>query len=133
MMLTTDPIAELLARVHNAALNKRATVQVPYSKVKHAVLRVLSDAGWIGDVAMDEQAVLKSMTVQLKYDENGRCVIQSLRRVSTPGRRVYVNRGDLPIVENNFGIAVISTSKGMMTNREARKRGLGGEVICEVS
>lgn len=113
-------------------MTQSRTVAVPYSKVKFAVAQVLAQSGWIGGVTVHETTP-KAMVLQLKYDEQGQAVIRSLRRISTPGRRVYVTRDRLPVVESNFGMAVISTSTGMMTNREARRRKLGGEVICEVS
>lgn len=130
-MLSTDPIADMLSRIRNAAMIKSSTVTVPYSKSKRAVLQVLSDAGWIG--AVDVQGTpARLMTVALKYDDRGDSLIHMVRKISTPGRRVYVGHAEIPVVANNFGVAVISTSQGMMTNREARRRKLGGEVICEV-
>lgn len=132
MLTSTDPISDLLTRIRNAATIRRATVTVPYSKAKSAVVNVLSDSGWIGGVATKSDANRQVIEIILKYDEHGQSIIRELRRVSRPGRRVYVRREDLPIVANNLGMAIISTSKGMMTNREARRRGLGGEVVCEV-
>ncbi len=121
----------MLTRIRNANQERSATVNVPYSKVKHAVLKVLSEAGWIRSVELQGEPV-RNMVVTLKYDETGAPVISSVKKISTPGRRVYVGCADLPVVSNNFGTAVISTSQGMMTNREARRRKLGGEVMCEV-
>jgi len=131
MMLSTDPIADMLSRIRNAALIKSRTVNIPYSKSKVAILKVLSDAGWIGSVEVQGTSS-RTVVVTLKYDEQEQSMIRYIRKISTPGRRVYVGRTELPIVANNFGMAVISTSQGMMTNREARRRKLGGEVICEV-
>lgn len=131
MILSTDPIADMLSRIRNAAMTKKTTLVLPYSKVKFTVLQVLAEAGWIERAAVQGQPPT-TIEVTLKYDDQGKSVIRSLRRVSKPGRRVYVGHVDLPIVTNNFGVAIISTPKGMMTNREARKRNLGGEVICEV-
>lgn len=132
MITSTDPIADLLTRIRNATLIRRETVTLPYSKSKLAVLKVLADAGWIARAVVEGEVPRQMIVVTLKYDEQNDSVIQDIRRVSTPGRKVYVGRDQLPVVYNNMGMAVISTSKGMMTNREARKRGLGGEVICEV-
>lgn len=130
-MLSTDPIADLLSRIRNAALTKSESTSVPFSKSKLAVLKVLSEAGWIGGIEL-QGTPTRTIVISLKYDEQGQCMIRSIRKISTPGRRVYVGRTELPIVANNFGMAVISTSQGMMTNREARRRKLGGEIICEV-
>lgn len=131
-MTSTDPISDLLTRIRNAVLIRRPTVTVPYSKAKLSVLQVLESAGWIQQATIDGTAPRQILVVTLKYDDRGQSVIQELRRVSTPGRKIYVGHDRLPIVANNLGMAIISTSKGMMTNREARKRGLGGEIICEV-
>ncbi len=131
MMLSTDPIADMLSRIRNAALIKSRTVSVPFSKSKVAILKVLSDAGWIGNIEV-QGTTTRNVVVTLKYDEQGQSMIRYITKVSTPGRRMYVGRTELPIVANNFGMAVISTSQGMMTNREARRRKLGGEIICEV-
>ncbi len=131
MILSTDPIADMLSRIRNAALGKKTAIILPYSKVKLTVLNVLAEAGWIRGAAVQGQTP-KTIEVTLKYDDQGKSIIRSLRRVSKPGRRLYVGHSDLPIVSNNLGMAVISTPQGMMTNREARKRKLGGEVICEV-
>ncbi len=132
MITSTDPIADMLTRIRNASTTRAKIVRLPFSNAKLAVLRVLEQAGWIGTVQVDKQPPRQSLVVTLKYDDQGRSVIQTLNRVSKPGRRVYVRHTDLPIIANNLGIAVISTSKGMMTNKEARKRSLGGEIICEV-
>lgn len=131
MMLSTDPISDMLARIRNALLVKAPSVSVPYSKVKLAVITVLKDTGWIDDVSIHGETA-RTIQVALKYEDNGKSVITTLRKVSTPGQRIYVGRENLPVVANNFGMAVISTSQGMMTNREARRRKLGGEIICEV-
>ncbi|MFH0828615.1 MAG: 30S ribosomal protein S8 [Candidatus Kerfeldbacteria bacterium] len=131
MMLSTDPIADMLSRIRNSILTKSRSVTVPYSRSKYAVLKVLSDAGWLGGIELQGQPP-RTISVTIKYDEQGSSVIRSIKRISVPGRRMYVGRTELPIVVNNFGIAVISTSQGMMSNREARRRKLGGEVMCEV-
>jgi len=132
MMTSTDPIADLLSRIRNAVTIRRPSVIVPYSKAKLAVLQVLENAGWIERAVVEGTAPRQTIQVTLKYDDRGQSVISEIRRVSTPGRKMYVGHDRLPIVANNLGMAIISTSKGMMTNREAKKRGFGGEVICEV-
>lgn len=131
MMLSTDPIADMLSRIRNGMLTKSRSVTIPYSRSKYAILKVLSDAGWLGNVELQGQPPL-TISAGIKYDEQNVSVIRSIKRISVPGRRMYVGKAELPIVADNFGIAVISTSQGMMSNREARRRKLGGEVICEV-
>ncbi|MBI4093277.1 MAG: 30S ribosomal protein S8 [Candidatus Kerfeldbacteria bacterium] len=131
-MTSTDPIADLLSRIRNASMTHAREVVVPSSKAKCALAKVLAEAGWISDLEVRETPPRQILVIRLKYDASGRSVIRSIKRVSSPGRKVYVGRQEVPIVANNFGMAVISTSRGMMTNREARKRGIGGEVICEV-
>lgn len=126
----TDPIADMLTRIRNAQLAHQHEVVVPYAKLKYALAQVLEREGWItGLAALEQNTKLK---ILLKYDQN-QPLITSLKRVSTPGRRVYVSRHQLPNVMNNFGTAIISTPKGLMTSREARKAKLGGEVICEIT
>lgn len=125
----TDPIADLLTRIRNAQLAGQREVVLPYSKLKYAIAQVLEKEGWIvGLASQDHQKFLK---ILLKYD-GGKPVIQSLKRVSKPGRRVYVGRTELPRVLNGLGMAIISTPQGLMTADQARKSKLGGEVICEI-
>lgn len=125
----TDPIADLLARIRNAQLSNQTELMVPYSKLKYAIVQLLEREGWVTGIAvLDNQQQIK---VLLKYDQ-GQPIIHSLKRVSKPGRRVYANRHTLPRVMNGLGMAIISTSKGLMTNTEARKQKLGGEVVCEI-
>lgn len=130
-MNTTDPIADMLSRMRNAALVRSRTVGIPYSKSKLRIAEVLASSGWIGKVWVEGDPA-RTIMATLKYDQAGKSVFRSIRRVSTPGNKVYVGRTSLPVVANNLGMAVISTPAGMMTNREARRRGLGGEVMCEV-
>ena len=126
----TDPIADMLTRIRNASMAGKKEALVPYSKIKFAIAEVLRDAGYIDGVEKIEDR-FGSIKIKIKY-ENDRPRIQTLRRVSKPGRRVYARKDQLPNVLNNYGIAVISTPQGLMTNKEARKSGVGGEVICEV-
>lgn len=126
----TDPIADMLTQIRNAQMAGQREVVLPYAKLKYALAQVLEREGWItGLAALEQNTKLK---ILLKYDQN-EPVIGSIKRISKPGRRVYVGRHELPNVMNNLGTAVISTPKGLMTSREARKAKLGGEVICEIS
>lgn len=129
--MMSDPIADMLTRVRNAQAASKADVTMPSSKLKLAIAKVLLDEGYIAGYSADD-AVKPSLTVTLKYYE-GRPVIDELKRVSRPGLRIYKNKDDLPKVLNGLGIAIVSTSAGVMTDREARASGRGGEVICTVS
>ena len=129
--MMTDPISDMLTRIRNAALVKKTQVVLPSSKMKFAIAKILEREGYIGAVSEENSKPQKTLTMRLKY-ENGQSVLHQIRRVSTPGRRVYAGAGELPRVLSGIGIAVVSTPNGLMTNKEARKRKLGGEVICEV-
>lgn len=126
----TDPIADLLTRIRNAQLAGQREVSLPYSKLKYALAQLLEREGWIAGLATADQQ--KTLKLVLKYDD-GRPVITELKRVSKPGRRVYANRHELPTILNGLGTAVVSTSRGLMTSKEARKAKLGGEILCEIS
>ena len=128
--MMSDPIADMLTRVRNAQAASKDDVTMPSSKLKLAIAKVLLDEGYIAGYSADD-AVKPSLTVALKYYE-GRPVIDELKRVSRPGLRIYKNKDDLPKVLNGLGIAIVSTSAGVMTDREARAAGRGGEVICTV-
>ncbi|MDD5110411.1 MAG: 30S ribosomal protein S8 [Patescibacteria group bacterium] len=131
----TDPIADMLTRIRNALAVQHTEVAMPYSKMKHAIAKVLEDNGYVTSVTVADsptRAARQVLTLTLRYRQPGNPSIASLRRVSRPGRRVYVSSRELPRVLNDLGIAVVSTSAGIMTNREARKRKLGGELICEI-
>ncbi|MBI5466872.1 MAG: 30S ribosomal protein S8 [Candidatus Kerfeldbacteria bacterium] len=128
-MTMTDPIADMLTRIRNAQLATQHEVVLPYSKLKYAIAQLLEREGWIvGLAALEQNSKLK---IILKYDQ-GKPVINHLKRISTPGRRVYVKRQDLPRVLNGLGTAIISTPRGLMTSDEARKAKLGGELLCEL-
>lgn len=129
--MMTDPIADMLTRVRNAQSAAKADVTMPSSKLKMAIAKVLLDEGYITGFSSDE-AVKPTLTVTLKYYE-GRPVIDELKRVSRPGLRIYKNKHELPKILNGLGIAIVSTSAGVMTDREARSSGRGGEIICTVS
>lgn len=131
----TDPIADMLTRIRNAQKVKKAEVFVPFSKIKLAIVRILKKQGYIEDFSEAQPAEGKNkfggLLISLKYEDK-QPVITSLKRISKPGRRVYAGKDDLPKVLNNLGIAILSTPQGIMTNKEAKKAGLGGEVICEI-
>ena len=131
-MSMTDPIADMLTRIRNAQRAEKAQARMPSSKAKQAVAKVLQDEGYIDGFSVSEADGKPVMSVDLKYYE-GKPVIESLDRVSRPGRRLYKGKGELPNVNGGLGIAIVSTSKGVMTDRAARAAGLGGEVLCYVS
>lgn len=131
-MPMTDPIADMLTRIRNAVAVRRENVLVPFSRLKFEIAEILAREGWVAKaerIQSDDQPMIR---IVLKYAPDGHSVVRHLKRISTPGRRVYVRRDDLPVVLNNIGVAVLSTSKGIMTNRDARKANVGGEVICEI-
>ena len=130
-MIMTDPIADMLTRVRNALQQKHVTVSMPASKEKKAIAEILVAEGYINSFNI-EGDVKKTLTIDLKYGANGEKVISGLKRISKPGLRVYAQSEKLPRVLNGLGIAIISTSKGMMTDKQAKKAHLGGEVIAYV-
>ena len=130
-----DPIADMLTRIRNAQLVGHTEVSMPASRLKGAIAKVLKDEGYIEDFAMREktgEGARKELAIALKYYA-GRPVIERLERVSKPGLRVYKGRNDIPRVMNGLGVAILSTSRGVMTDRKARADGLGGEVLCIVA
>lgn len=130
--MMTDPIADMLTRIRNAVRVERSHVEMPLSKLKRGLAEVLKREGYIWDwLEVDAQPV-RHLRIELKYGPNGERVIQRIRRVSKPGRRVYSRARDLKPVLNGMGITILSTSRGVVSDREARQRNLGGEVLCEV-
>lgn len=127
-----DPIADFLTRIKNAMKIKRKIVKAPSTKIKIAILKILKEKKLIEDFKITGEGNKKEIIVELKYDEDGDPFIVDLKRISKPGRRVYVGYKDLKPLKSNFGFRIISTSRGIMTDEEARKRKLGGEIICEV-
>ncbi len=127
-----DPIADMLTRIRNAQLVGHSEVTMPASGLKGAIAKVLKDEGYIEDFATRENGSKKELAIALKYYA-GRPVIERLERVSKPGLRVYKGRNDIPRVMNGLGVAIVSTSRGVMTDRKARADGLGGEVLCIVA
>ena len=130
-MNLTDPIADMLTRIRNAAKQKHATVDVPYSKVKAEISNILLNEGFIADREIVENGTHKNIRITLKYKDS-KCVIQGLKRISKPGLRIYAEKEELPRVLNGLGIAIISTSKGIVTDKVARKENVGGEVIAYI-
>ena len=128
----TDPIADMLTRIRNANIVSHEDVEMPSSKLKVELAKVLKDEGYITDYTEKEVGKFKVLSIVLKYDEANKPVISNLKRVSKTGLRVYSKAKDLPQVFGGLGVAIISTSKGLMTDRKARKENLGGEVICYV-
>jgi small subunit ribosomal protein S8 len=131
-MSMSDPIADMLTRIRNAQVVQKTEVAMPSSKVKVAIVRVLKDEGYIEDFAVIDAAGKAELKIGLKYYA-GRPVIERLERVSRPGLRIYKGKDDIPNVMNGLGVAIVSTSKGVMTDRKARATGVGGEVICYVA
>ena len=132
-MSMQDPISDMLTRIRNAQMVSKARVEMPASGLKSAIAAVLKDEGYITEyTAAADDKNKRSLDIELKYYE-GKPVIQKLQRVSRPGLRIYKNKDELPKINNGLGVAIISTSKGVMADRKARQLGLGGEVICYVS
>ena len=128
----TDPIADMLTRIRNAVRVERPVVEMPLSKVKRGLAEVLKREGYIWDWEELEQTPGKQLRLHLKYGPNGEMVIRHIKRVSKPGRRIYSGADSLRPVLNGLGISIISTSRGVISDREARQRKLGGEVLCEL-
>ena len=131
-MQITDPIADMLTRIRNAGIAKHDTVDVPASKMKKSIAEILKAEGYIKNYQIIEDGTQGTIRISLKYLPGKQKAIQGLRRVSKPGLRVYAGADELPKVLRGLGIAIISTSKGVMTDKEARKQGVGGEVLCYV-
>lgn len=132
-MAANDTIADMLTRIRNSSLARHQTTNVPATKMTRAIARVLKDEGFIGEFSEVGEGVKKTLAIDLKYKgKNRQPIIRKMKRVSKPGLRVYSNRKELPRVLGGIGIAIISTSRGIMTDREARRQGVGGEVLCYV-
>ena len=131
-MSMTDPIADMLTRIRNAQLTERAVVAMPSSKVKVSIAKVLKDEGYIEGYKVSSEESKPLLEIALKYYA-GRPVIEKIERVSTPGLRIYKGKDEIPRVMNGLGIAIVSTSHGVMTDRRARATGVGGEVLCIVA
>ena len=130
--MMTDPIADMLTRIRNAGLARHDRTEVPASRLKEAVALILKSEGFISDVRPSEGEGAKKLTIVLKYGRDRPSAIDGVRRVSRPGRRVYVRHDRIPRVLSGLGISILSTSRGLMSDREARRQKIGGELICEV-
>ena len=131
-MQITDVVADMLTRIRNANSAKHESVEIPASNLKKAIAQILLDEGYIKAYEIIDDGKQGTIKVTLKYGENKQRIIQGLRRVSKPGLRIYAASADLPKVKNGLGIAIVSTSKGLMTDKAARKQNIGGEVLCFV-
>ena len=131
-MNTTDPIADMLTRIRNANSAKHKTVDIPASKIKTSIAEILFKEGYIKEFELINNENQGIIRITLKYDEKGTRVIDGIKRISKPGLRVYANKEELPKVLNGLGIAIISTSKGLKTDKEAREAGIGGEVLAYI-
>lgn len=130
--MMTDPIADMLTRIRNASAVRKEQVVIPFSRLKNDILSVLKDEGYIEEYTVEGEGVRKSLIATLKYV--GRIpVMKVMKRISKPGCRMYAKASDMPVVLNNRGIAILSTSKGIMTNKAAKTLRIGGEILCEVS
>lgn len=130
--MMTDPIADMLTRIRNATAVGHDDVTMPSSKQKEEVARILTEEGFINRYDVAEAGPGKALTISLRYADRHKPVIQGLRRISKPGHRIYRGAGQLPRVQGGLGVAVVSTSQGLLPDREARRRRLGGEIVCEV-
>lgn len=131
-MSQTDPIADMLTRIRNAALIKRKEVMIPASRLKTEIARILKEEGYIRNYKVIDDNKQGILTISLKYTDDNTSVITGIRRVSRPGRRLYCTRDSIPKVQDGLGTAVISTSKGMMTDKRCADLGLGGEILCYI-
>ena len=131
-MQITDPIADLLTRIRNANAAKHESVSIPASNMKKAICQILLDEGYIKNMKVEEDGLQGNIVVTLKYGENKTRIIQGLKRISKPGLRIYAGVEDMPRVRKGLGTAIVSTSKGVMTDKQARKLGVGGEVLAYV-
>ena len=130
--MMTDPVADMLTRIRNAVMAKHARTRMPASRIKMEIARILKEAGYIDDYkkeSIDEKPVI---TLKLRYGPDGEKVITGIRKASRSGLRLYAKKGDIPVVLGGLGINIVSTSQGLMTGSECRRRGLGGEILCTV-
>ncbi|HEV8659384.1 MAG TPA: 30S ribosomal protein S8 [Thermoanaerobaculia bacterium] len=131
-MSMTDPIADMLTRIRNGIQSRHDRVELPSSKLKVEIARILKSEGFISNYKLVEDKVQPSLRIYLKYSEDGEPVIHGIERISRPGRRVYRNKQEIPRVLGGLGLAIVSTSKGVLSGAEAVKSGVGGEVLCQV-
>ncbi len=131
-MSMTDPVADMLTRVRNASRAKHPRVDIPASKLKREIARVLAETRFIDNFAFIEDDKQGTLRLYLRYDKSNRSIIRGVKRLSRPGLRRYAGNSDIPRILRGLGIAIVSTSKGVMTDREARRAGIGGEILCSV-
>ena len=131
-MAMTDPIADMLTRVRNAVTARHKEVIVPGSKIKGEIAKILKDEGFISDFSVEKQGAASNLRIALKYGENNAKVITEIKRISKPGRRVYVAGSEIPNVMNGLGVCILSTSKGVLSDKKAKEMGVGGELICSL-
>jgi len=131
-MSVNDPIADFLTRIRNAGMARHETVEIPYSRLKRELARILKEEGYIKDYSEKGAGAQARLVIELKYGPDGRSAITGLRRMSRPGRRIYRKRAEIPRVLDGLGVAILSTSRGILTDHEARRMGVGGEVLCFV-
>lgn len=131
-MSMTDPIADMLTRIRNGAKARHDQVSMPWSRVKEDVGRVLREQGFVRDVSVSGEVAKRTLTVRLSYTDAGESAITGIRRVSRPGMRVYSHSAEVPSVRGGLGVSIVSTPQGLLVDRDARKRKVGGEIICEV-
>lgn len=132
MSVITDPIADMLTRIRNAGLARKPETTMPSSKILVAIAKIMQQEGYIRGWAVDEGKPYNTLTIYLKYGADRRHSIREIKRISKPGLRVYGGKNDLPRVKNGLGITIVSTPQGVITGQEARRRGIGGEVLCTV-
>ena len=130
--MMTDPISDMLTRIRNAGFARHAQTACATSKQKLAIAKVLEEEGFLGEVRVEARDGRPTLVMTVRYDEEGKPLIDGIKRVSKPGRRIYVNARNVPKIRNGLGISVISTSKGILSDRDARESSVGGEVVCEV-
>ena len=130
--MMTDPIADMLTRIRNGAGARKASVDVPWSRHKEAIARVLVEEGYLAEAAMVKEGQFPTLRLGLRYDQTRRSVISGIRRVSRPSLRIYVGSDEIPSVRRGLGVSILSTPKGILPDREARRQGVGGEVICQI-
>jgi small subunit ribosomal protein S8 len=131
-MGATDPIADLLTRIRNSYMAFHETLSVPHSRSREAVVKILEEEGYLDSYSVEEGRPFKSISITLKYVGDREPAIKKLRRLSKPGRRVYVRKSEIPMVLGGLGINILSTSKGVLTGKKAQEEGVGGELLCEV-
>ena len=130
--MISDPIADMLTRIRNGIMTRQKQVVVPGSKIKVAIARIMKDEGFVRDFEVTKDAPQPQLRIVLKYDRDRKSIVTGLQRISKPGRRVYVNRREIPWVLSGLGIAILITPQGILTDQKARRLGLGGEVLCHI-